>query len=710
MRAWWSASALAAAALPGLPGTRRKVADRAARDGWEKREVTGNGGSTNEYHVSSLPEAARIALALRVQAAAAAAAAPVEPEVETEAGGKAAARGWAVARAGQLCREAGLSARAGRAAFVEAYGARRVAAPDWVRAALPSISAKSLERWQAKAKAGGTAGLTDQRGRHRKGAGAIDSRPEMVQLIEGLLSASPHASSKHVMRALRARYGGETPPYRTVQRWLTAWRDREIQLHAHVSDPDGHRSGQGSAFGTAAAAVIRVNQVWELDSTPTDVVLSDGRRHAVLAVIDVFSRRMLFQVSRTSTAAAVLALLRRAIVEWGVPEVVRTDNGADYASRAVAGALALLQVHHDLCPPFRPDLKPFVERGLGTMCRDLVELLPGYVGHDVAQREAIRSRQTFAQRLMDGRGRPREENAPAEAPGLTPAEFQTFLDRWAAHLYAHDPHGGLKGKSPTQQAASCRAPRRRVENAEALAILLSEMPSNDGWRKVGKKGIAVEGRQYIAAELGACIGQRVRLRFDDADAGRVWVFDSDDAFVCVAEAPELTGVDRATVAAAAKAVQRQHIADGRARLRAAEKAAGVDSIVPEIMAQAERDHGNVVPLEGAGTAYRTDALRAAAEAAAAGKGTGGLPDLTEAEKADAGRLFEALQGGSPPAPAEVTDLDGTPFFATDADFVRWVMAHPDKASPEQQRYAAELTALPHMRLALGLDEEARAAG
>ncbi|WP_119167080.1 Mu transposase C-terminal domain-containing protein [Algihabitans albus] len=711
MKAWWSASELAAATLPGLPGTRRKVAERAERDGWTKRETVGNGGTTHEYHVASLPEAARVALALRAQAA------PGEAELLAEAAetgggqrGKAEAQAWAVQRCARLCREAGLSARAGRPAFVAAYGVGQLSAPDWVRAALPTISAKSLERWSAKAKAAGAAGLADRRGRHRKGAGRIDRDPEMVRLIEGLLSANPHASSKHVMRALRARYNGETPPYRTVQRWLQSWREAEIQLHAHVSDPDGHRSRLGSAMGAASAGISRVNQLWELDSTPTDVVLADGRRHAVLGVIDVYSRRMLFQVARTSTAAAVLALLRRAILEWGVPEIVKTDNGADYASRAVGAALAALQVDHDLCQPFRPDLKPFIERGLGTMSRDLVELLPGYVGHDVAEREAIRNRVSFARRLMDGRGTPREENTPAEAPELTPAEFQGFLDRWCSHLYAHDPHGGLNKKSPTQQAASCRAPRRRVENAEALAILLSELPSNDGWRIVQKKGISVEGRFYIAPELGAWIGRRVRLRMDDADAGRVWVFDPDETFLCIAEAPELTGVDRAALAAATKAVQRQHLREGRARLRAAEKAAQVDDIAQEILALAEKEHGNIVALEGRGTGYRTEALNAAAEAAAAGPRQGTAPDLTDEEKAAADALFEELERGGKPASAELHSLDGRPFFATDEDFLRWVLAHPDQVTAEDRSYAEELLKRPAMRLLLDLDDEARAAG
>ncbi len=44
-------------------------------------------------------------------------------------------------------------------------------------------------------------------------------------------------------------------------------------------------------------------------------MLSDGQRHVIVGVIDVFTRRMKLLVSRTSSAAAVAALLRRTLLE-----------------------------------------------------------------------------------------------------------------------------------------------------------------------------------------------------------------------------------------------------------------------------------------------------------------------------------------------------------------------------------------------------------
>jgi transposase InsO family protein len=736
MKTWWSAKELAEAKLPGLPGTKFRVTKRAEAEGWQRREIEAKGGVAYRYHLADLPAAARLELALRTRAE------PVEGDVAEAAadtgdrrqhvaapGGrkdKAAARAWLVRACGELAEEGRLSQRAVRVGFVEAYNAGRLAAPAWVRGAYPKISGSSVERWQgtvraAAADAVGDAGvrdaaaaLADRRGRHRKGSGVLDRNPPMARLVEGMLSRHPLAGPAEVMEALRADFAGETlPSYRTLQRWMSAWKDRNRQLHAFVADPDGHRSRFGAAAGDAGAGIVRVNQLWEMDSTPTDVMLADGRRHAVLGVIDVFSRRKLMLVARTSTAAAVLALLRRAILEWGVPETVKTDNGADYASRAVAGGLAALQIRHLLCDPFQPQQKPFIERALGTMSHGLVELLPGYVGHDVAEREAIRNRAAFAKRLMDGRGRSQDGPSAVDASHLSPAELQDLLDRWCGHLYAHAPHGGLKGKTPVQQAASCRAPRKRVENAEALAVLLSELPSNDGWRTVGKKGVSVGGHSYGAPELGAWIGRKVRLRYDDADAGRLWVFDEDEAFLCVAECPELSGADRRTLALAMKAVQRQHLKDGRARLTAAERAADVANVVPRILAAAERNHGHVVAFEGRGTGYSSPGLEAAADAAAA-RSAGGTPrPLSEDEEAAAAEAWAELTDEGPHAdnvvPLGPASEGERPFFETDEAFVLWVLAHPEAASDEDRRHADRLLT-PTMRLLLGLEDSVRATG
>ena len=302
--------------------------------------------------------------------------------------------------------------------------------------------------------------------------------------------------------------------------------------------------------------------------------------------------------------------LRRAILAWGVPDWVRTDEGADYTSKHLRQALADLGIGHQVLRPFSPDEKPFIERVLGTLARDLFSQLPGFIGHSVADRQEIRSRQGFAAR----RGRADEELYHAE---LMPGELQECCDTWCDAVYGRRPHGGLRRMSPFEKACSWTRPVRRIEAERALDILLAE-PAGNGVRVVHKDGIRVDRGRYIAAELGARVGERVLVRRDPADLGRIFVFAPENGeFLAIAEDPERTGIDRQAVAAEAK---RLHRARGNAARKLARKLAKDhpdDEAIQAVLDRAAGETDSVVAFEPKSRDHRTDALNEAAEAAAA---------------------------------------------------------------------------------------------
>ena len=160
---------------------------------------------------------------------------------------------------------------------------------------------------------------------------------------------------------------GCTPSIRACQRWLAAWKRQNRRLHAHLANPDAAKGRYRPAFGDAGQAVARLNQVWEFDDTPSDIVLADGQRYAVIGVIDVWSRRMILQVHRTSTAHGISLLMRRALLTWGVPEMMRTDNGAAYVSQHITAVLRRLdwlgQVSYADARGPAPDGAPPLDRG-----------------------------------------------------------------------------------------------------------------------------------------------------------------------------------------------------------------------------------------------------------------------------------------------------------------------------------------------------------
>ena len=690
----------------------RAVALKAARQGWAFEKVPGRGRPQKLFPVESLPEDVRSALALPDPRAAREMLAGQSRQALRESGlarlaaapsgrrDRAEARGLIVRAARGFAAKAGRGKQAGQEAFAAAYNADATDLEAWVRVEVPRLSVSSIRRWSRALHQEGLGALAGRYG-NRKGGGIIEGDAEVKDLILGMIVDHPHASAKLVMRALRAKFEvSRRPSYRSVQRYMQNWKTDNRQLHAAVTNPDIWRSHFQAAGGDAAEGVVALNQLWELDSTPGDVILADGARHAIVGVIDVWSRRVKIHVSRTSRATAIAALLRKAVLDWGVPQIARTDEGADYTSRHMTRALLALEIEQDVCPPFTPEKKPFIERALGTFLHDLLELTPGFIGHDVAGRKAIEARRSFADRLM------KRGQEPAELR-MTPEELQEFCDTWCEAIYARDPHRGLGGQSPFERALGWSGPVARIADERALDILLAEAPGEDGWRTVVKKGIRVEGALYDAPELGGHEGTRVKVLFDDGDVGRVYVFTSEGDFLCIAAAPEIAGVSRREVAVRRRAKQKAVVAEEKKALKAASKRAKTKDIAAEILRAAEREAAAVVAFPGRGETHQTPALDAAAEALA---GPVGTAELTPEQQAVADAAWEEMTAGdgdgdkvvalAPPAPE-----GARPYFATDREFAIWLMAHPEQQSAEDKAWLDERLSSNSFRLLIGLTVE-----
>ena len=354
---------------------------------------------------------------------------------------------------------------------------------------------------------------------------------------------------------------------------------------------------------------------------------ADGKRCSLVGSIEIWSRRFRILAVPESRATAIAALLRRCILERGVPEAVRTDQGKDYFSRHVAGALNDLAIEHDRCPAYRPDRKPFIERALGTMARELFPKLPGFTGHNVAQAQALRERKSFA-------GRRGERDAEVYNADLTIEELQERIEDWCDSTYGRRAHTSLAGASPFERAASWQGELRWIHDERALDALLAP-PAGDGWRTICKKGIRLDSAYYIAGPLGSLVGERVKLRRDPADAGRIHVYREDGSFVCVAENPAATGADQAAIAAAMTADYREHRRAARKRARDLAQRTDPDGIAKRVLDKAASSAAGVVAFPKPGQAHKTPALTQAGLAA------------TAADKVGKAKAPQATTGMSP---------------------------------------------------------------
>ncbi|HLW69826.1 MAG TPA: DDE-type integrase/transposase/recombinase [Candidatus Binataceae bacterium] len=402
----------------------------------------------------------------------------------------------------------------------------------------------------------------------------------------------------------------QLPSLTAIKDYVRRWRTENPALEEALNDPGRFKSKHRTKVARADVHIVRLNQQWQIDGTRGDIMLSDGRRYAILAVIDVYSRRAMFLVAPSESASAAARLICKAITAWGVPEEIVGDNGAGFVSEHLQRLLADLGITYTPRPPFRPELKSHVERMNRTLSHEFFPMLPGFTGHSVAEQQARRARKSFAARF----GKNRAELFEAE---LTVEELQTKIDTWAANVYGARVHAGLAGCSPNEVAAAWRGGVRFIDDRAALGLL----SQGSVLRKVVAGKVHVEGVDFIAEELSAHCGEQVRVfPHPSGNMGLVYVFRETRRGrekLCVAVNPERAGLDRDTLAIAARQFQNRFMSERRAETRRLVKRINPASLADEVLEHAAKNAPSAVP-EHERFSYQTPALTAASEAIQAG--------------------------------------------------------------------------------------------
>jgi putative transposase len=407
------------------------------------------------------------------------------------------------------------------------------------------LSRATLCRMRQKRKKGQIGELTRTVG-HRKGTGVIDKHESLSRFILGQILTHPQQSIDQLYTKMQTIRFPEMPSLPTVRRWAENWIAEHQSEYLSVVNPDAWRNRHQVAFGSYSEGVNAPNQLWEIDSSPTDTMLTDGRSTEV-ALIDVYTRRVMVKIFKTSKSEAIMTLIRLAVIAWGIPTSIKSDQGKDYCSEAVTRFCAELRIELRHCQPYSPWQKPHVERFFGSLNHAQADL-PGYIGYDVAMREAIRSQHSFAA------NRRKPDLGAGDKGTITPVQFQCWLDDWAAK-YNSQPHSETR-KIPDEAFAELDHPER-CQDSRKLDILIGCA----GERKIGKKGIRWQSYEFFHAELSLHEGKEVRIYNDADDLSRLVVYDLEGVFICEAICFELRGISTYDVAREATAKQNAHKAE-----------------------------------------------------------------------------------------------------------------------------------------------------
>lgn len=574
--------------LPGLPSTPRGINKMSVREGWKNRKRAKGKGS--EYHINSLPPETQQhlrhqhAIAVvneKISDSGEALATQELKRIEAERNGRlqtkeqslkdfsalpdgpkktrAKARKWVIDALNIYRRAHGGTKQSSRQQFAQAFNddsldAAIIQTPAWVREQMPkhkgirTLTAASLHRWEDDLYNKGIMALVDNYGQN-KGRSKIEGNETLKKLVLGSIFKYPHITAKKIKAYIEAGHPDlDIVSIKGIDRYIKAWKADNAQLWTKITNPDQWKNIYMAAVGSHHDHITRPNQLWELDSTPGDWMLTDGR-HSVVGVIDMYTRRLKLYVSKTSKATAVCQVFRRATIAWGLAEAIRTDNGKDYVSNQIEAVTEALEVMHEVCIPFASEEKGTIERAMRTLSHGILDLLPGFIGHNVAERKVIEARKAFAQRIMD-------KDSVVDVQ-ISSDELQVILDQWTDHVYMHDVHGGLDGKTPFQVASSWTKPVRRISDERVLDMLLAEVAAT---RTITKKGIKFNKRWYFTPHLFDYAGEEATIRYDEQDIGRLAVYIQSN-FIGWAECPELTGTSRREAATAIKAHQKKFLAE-----------------------------------------------------------------------------------------------------------------------------------------------------
>ncbi|MGY5789090.1 transposase len=665
MKEWLTAREIAEQQLPTMPDSERGVQIYADRECWNHhpsyaRARAGRGGGS-EYHFRILPSLAQIAYFQRhvvvgdivqTDEVSASSGEPLTERAKLERD----ARLAVLAAYEKFSRGLRLNQQACVQLFCDRYETAFIKVDDWVKDILPSVGRRTLLRWLSAKQTGQTDSLGVDRSKARAGTGTLDTaNGGMVRAhILGLIAHQPHLSGAQVRKLCRAEFGDsinvvskgtakavEMPPVRTFQHFLKSLKETHKVELLKLTNPDKFRSTMLPSGRGMYSHVTTPNELWQIDASPVDALCTDGR-HSIYVCIDIATRRFVLYVSKTPRASAVGMLIRKAILSFGVPSVIKTDNGSDFVANETKRLFANLGIEPDVSDAYTPAQKGHVERAIKTYQHQFVSLLPGYVGHSVTDRKQIEDRKSFADRLG-------QDTAEAFNVQLSAAELQEKSDRWCLDDYQHNAHEGLQKQTPFNVAAKSVETVRTVSE-RALDVLLMPAAGSNGQRRVTKFGIRIDGNYYRSASLMP--GTDVFVRHDPNDAGRVLVFSlSQSEFLGEAICPELAGIHPQTFEKARKELNAQLIKERIDPIRAEiSQIVKGRPLIDKALEVAARDIPNVVSLPKRQEVHTTPQIAAALDAANASDGT---TDREQAIAFDARmtELMASVEADLAPAPA-----------------------------------------------------------
>ena len=333
------------------------------------------------------------------------------------------------------------------------------------------VARQTVHRWIARHEAGGVLALTD--GSHRPHSCSHQIAPELEALICEIRRLHPGWGPRRILHELGRRGIDPLPGRSSIYRCLK--RHNLVELRRRKKRRDEFRRWERD----------RPMQLWQMDIMG-GVLLDDGTELKIVTGIDDHSRFCVAAgLVERQTARAVCEVFKQAMLRYGVPDEVLTDNGKQFTGRFGTHKAEVMfdrmcrenGISHKLTAPRSPTTTGKVERF-----------------HQSVRKEFLADR-TFVS--LKG--------------------AQQELDAWVSDYNNERPHQALEMTVPAERF------RLVPETKDPSSIpVRSEEEQNGQWvlRRVGSNGVMSVDNQMFS--LGnAYKGQLVDAFVDDTTI-QVW--------------------------------------------------------------------------------------------------------------------------------------------------------------------------------------------
>lgn len=326
------------------------------------------------------------------------------------------------------------------------------------------ISRRTGYKWMARYAAEGAAGLAARS--HAPLAHGLATPVELVEKIVDQRRARPTWGPRKIVAKLEQLHPD--------LRWPSHSTAHDILKRAGLIQPRRLRRHPPRRLGDPVMPE-RPNHVWAVDHKGW-IRLGDGHRCEPLTLADGYSRFLLAVSAGSSTREAqARPILERAFRQYGLPEVIRSDNGPPFASATTTGLTRLsvwwikLGIHPERITPGKPQQNGRLERFHLTLLE--------------AMRPAAANRADQARRFAAFR-RDYNNERPHQALGqIAPAHFYTPSPRpMPRHPPEPEYHGDMKLRR-VRGAGEIKFGGELIHISSALAgeaVALQELER--GWR------------------------------------------------------------------------------------------------------------------------------------------------------------------------------------------------------------------------------------